>query len=189
MSYPFTRHRCYSYMKDSLSGDASNKTLCISGSRTLAEIVGLGATTLIHTDYPEVSLEKLPYEDFTIDNIVSDFVIEHVEADPLSFFTEQHRVLKVGGHMVCTTAFVYMYHGAPKDLWRFSEDTYKYLCDKVGFEVVKTGSWGSLNALAAIHEGHSDHIVGEDDANPLNFLAKGSDPRYPIVTWLIAKKK
>jgi SAM-dependent methyltransferase len=191
MSYPFTRHQCYSSLENRLFvQDSPDKiALSISGSLPLCHVVGLKQTTIVERNYPELNIASLSEGDNTFDFVVSDFVVEHVEADPLTMFNEQSRILKPGGFVVCTTAFVYMYHGSPNDFWRFSEDTFRFLCEKTSLEVVNIGSWGSLNALAAIHEGHSDYMVGTGQVEPLERLANFSDPRYPIVTWLIAKKK
>lgn len=182
-----TRYACYTDIQDALiQYDSESKNcLSISDSIELAKVAGLSKTNIINQNYPDCDLNKLAHQNETLDFIVSDFVIEHANTDPLNCFSEQARVLKKGGHLVCTTAFVYMYHECPVDLWRFSKDTYHYLCKRTGLEVVKTGSWGDINCLLAIHNGRSNEIVPMDVNHELYKMAIAS---YPIVTWLIAKK-
>jgi len=190
MSYLLTRHKCYTDLENMLSehDGEGKKCLSISGSTNLCSILGLSKCTINDIEYPHINMAATPFEDNSLDFIVADFVIEHVKNDPASLFKEQFRILKPGGHLVVTSNFVYIYHPCPKDYWRFSTDTYDVLCEYSGLETVKRGYWGSIGAMNAIHDGHSDWVVDGSPNNYLNNLAEHQDDRYQIVTWLCAKK-
>lgn len=189
--YPLTRFACYSDLKYCLKNEDSSEKTClsISNSERLAKVVGLHKTIIINKNYPEIDINELLYGNETFNFVVSDFVIEHINSDPLHIFKEQSRILTKGGYIVCTTAFVYPFHICPVDLWRFSKQTFEYLCKKTGLEIVKCGSWGSIECLIAIHLGYSDEIVPVNKENYLYKLATEKDERYQIVTWLVARKK
>jgi SAM-dependent methyltransferase len=187
-NYYFTRYKCYKDIENFLSSEdsANKKCLSVSSSNELCKIIGIDKTEIVSKDYPDLDLGNIFYKEDEFDFVVSDFVIEHCEADPLTIFKEQSRILKKGGYLVCTTAFVYPYHACTKDLWRFNNDTYEFLCNKTGLEIQKSSSWGSLECLIAINKGVSWHLVPNTSCY-LQDLAN-ADSEYKIVTWLIAKK-
>jgi ubiquinone/menaquinone biosynthesis C-methylase UbiE len=51
---------------------------------------------------------QFPLEDASVDLLVSDFVLEHVQ-DPTLFFAECHRVLRPGGHVALRTTNAHGY--------------------------------------------------------------------------------
>ena len=66
-------------------------------------------------------IAAIPFPDDSIDVVVLETVLEHV-ADPWSVVEEVHRVLRPGGTVVCSTPFVFPYHGYPNHYWNFSKD-------------------------------------------------------------------
>ncbi len=54
--------------------------------------------------------QRWPIEDSSVDVLVSDWVVEHVQ-DPEGFFSECRRVVKVGGHLCLRTANALSYIG------------------------------------------------------------------------------
>ncbi len=67
----------------------------------------------------ELDMTNLDLDDDSIDAIVSVFAIEHLY-DFNAVIAEQQRVLKPGGRMLIMAPFLYYYHSAPDDFFRFS---------------------------------------------------------------------
>ena len=67
----------------------------------------------------ELNMTNLELDDDSIDAIVSVFAIEHLY-DFNAVFAEQKRVLKPGGRILIMAPFLYYYHSAPDDFFRFS---------------------------------------------------------------------
>lgn len=55
----------------------------------------------------------------SVDAVVSVFAIEHI-ADFEAAFREQYRILKPKGRLLIVAPFLYYYHAAPDDFYRFS---------------------------------------------------------------------
>lgn len=63
----------------------------------------------------------LPLADGVLDGVVLDAVLEHVP-DPWRVAAEAHRVLKPGGFVLAHAPFLYPYHGAPHDYFRYTDE-------------------------------------------------------------------
>jgi SAM-dependent methyltransferase len=162
--------------------------LCISGSKGLARILGLRQAALAEAIYPEANLLDLPQADASVDFVVSDQVLEHVEGDPFRAVAESVRVLRPGGQAVHTTCFVNEIHAAPGDFWRFTPQALELLARTAGAEVVVSGGWGNRQALEIIDLGFRMQKAPEDPKNPVYRIAMRRDPRFPIATWVILRK-
>lgn len=66
-----------------------------------------------------LDMTKLDLADCSVDALVSVFALEHVY-DFETVFSEQLRVLKPGGRLLLVVPFLYYYHAAPDDYFRFS---------------------------------------------------------------------
>ncbi|NNF07070.1 MAG: methyltransferase domain-containing protein [Candidatus Eisenbacteria bacterium] len=62
----------------------------------------------------------LPLLDNQFDGAVLDAVLEHVP-NPFRVIEEVHRVLKPGGFVLAHAPFLYPYHGAPHDYFRYTD--------------------------------------------------------------------
>jgi SAM-dependent methyltransferase len=71
-------------------------------------------------------VKKLPFKDENIDGIICNAVLEHVKY-PQEAINEMYRVLKKGGECVLYTPWIYRYHKAPNDYYRFSEPALRHL--------------------------------------------------------------
>jgi SAM-dependent methyltransferase len=71
-------------------------------------------------------IHDIPKSDATFDTIICTEVLEHCH-DPQRAVDEIGRVLRPGGVCVLSTRFLYPYHGAPKDYFRFTEDGLDHL--------------------------------------------------------------
>lgn len=141
------------------------------------------------TSYPTTNMCALPYQENVFDYVISDCVIEHVEGNVEQAINETHRVLKPGGILILTSAFIYPVHYGPKDLWRFSPDAFRYLCRNFS-EIVECGGWGNrwVHMLLFLHKNAGNWEVRDKKWNLARILTMWNDPMYPLTTWMIAKK-
>lgn len=66
-----------------------------------------------------LDMTRLDLADNSVDALVSVFALEHVY-DFEAVFSEHLRVLKPGGRLLLVVPFLYYYHAAPDDFFRFS---------------------------------------------------------------------
>jgi SAM-dependent methyltransferase len=163
------------------------KVLAISHSAPLCRLVGLGRCQITEADYPDVNMLQLPFADESFDYVISDQVLEHIEGDPQQAIDETFRVLKPGGIAVHTTCFIYPTHMEPADFWRFTPWGLQVLCKRFG-RLIETGSWGNRWAWLLVALGLQFEGIPERPWHPLNKLATLNEPRWPIVTWVVAQK-
>lgn len=67
----------------------------------------------------QLDMTKLDLADSSVDALVSVFALEHLY-DFEAVFLEQQRVLKPGGRLLLIVPFLYYYHAAPDDFFRFT---------------------------------------------------------------------
>jgi SAM-dependent methyltransferase len=82
-------------------------------------------------DRPDV----LPFEDQSVDIVLSSQVLEHT-VDPDLYLSECARVLPEGGLLILSTHGVWRYHPDPVDLWRWTSEGLKRSVTRAGFSVV-----------------------------------------------------
>ena len=182
------------YMYDRLHSIASKlpskngRVLSISHSEKLANLVALEPSEIVSANYPEHNILSLDFENDSFDYVLSDQVLEHIEGNPQQAIDESYRVLRLGGIAIHTTCFIMPAHGAPKDFWRFTPDALSLLHSNWS-EVIEVGGWGNLQVWSVINEDYI-RFVGVPHAqwHPLHKLAVKNDPKWPIVTWIVAKK-
>jgi SAM-dependent methyltransferase len=63
----------------------------------------------------------MPFLDAAFDGAVLDAVLEHVP-DPWRLVDEVRRVLRPGGFVLAHAPFLYPYHGAPHDYFRYTDE-------------------------------------------------------------------
>jgi len=164
------------------------KILGISGIQKFNSIIDNRNAEIIQADYPEVDMQCLPYPENQFNFVISDQVIEHLE-NPKKAIAESFRVLKKDGIAMHTTCFINYIHYCPKDYWRLSPDALKFLCKNFS-EILCSNGWG--NRIAILMCMLSDKFrfvrIPENKWSPRNFIASYNEDKYPIVTWIIAKK-
>lgn len=169
--------------------DDDEKTcLCISQSHPLADVIGAAKAQRTITSFPDVNMLALPYEDNSFDFVVSDQVLEHVEGDPFHAIAESVRVTKPGGAIVHTSCFMNFMHMIPLDFWRFTPQSLALLMKNSGTEVIKTGGWGNREAWTYMQLGYRSKKVPEVPGNPIYELAMKNEKKWPVVTWVAARK-
>jgi ubiquinone/menaquinone biosynthesis C-methylase UbiE len=86
--------------------------------------------------------KTIPFNDKEFDSILSTEVLEHV-FNVEDILCEFNRVLKINGHALITTPFMWEEHEMPYDFARFTTPALEYLYQKHGFEIIhnhKTGN-------------------------------------------------
>lgn len=165
----------------------STKVLSISGSRRLAEVIGLTNASVFNASYPDYDILALPFEDESFDVVVSDQVLEHIKGDPQTAINETKRVLRKGGIAVHTTCFMNPVHEHPIDMWRFSPSSLEYLCEGWS-KIIDCGGWGNRVAFACMNLGFRMTPVPHTKWHPLHKIATANNRLFPIVTWIAAAR-
>jgi len=109
----------------------------------------------IHVDlftFPGVDIlagiSRLPIKTGSVDAVIIQSVIEHVER-PGAVFSEIARILRAGGRVYMTAPLMYPYHSSPNDYFRFTLDGLRTLGDRFGLKTVSAGvRHGATSALA-----------------------------------------
>lgn len=81
-------------------------------------------------------ITHLPLEANSVDTIVCDNVLEHVE-DPTAVVAETHRLLRSGGYAYMCIPFMYPFHSSPVDFTRWTMPGLTKLFGE--FEMVESG--------------------------------------------------
>jgi SAM-dependent methyltransferase len=181
-----TRYAMYQELGRHRGAMRPGRTLAVSFSRELCDVLGISHASVVEANYPEYDLLRLPFEDQAFDNLVSDQVLEHVRGDPRHAVDEAFRVLKPGGVAVHTTCFMNPIHDAPHDYWRFSVEALRLLCSDA--ELITAGGWGNRYVWMVDAVGMRFDPVPHGSGHLLHRLATVNDPEWPVVTWVIARK-
>lgn len=183
-----TRYYMYKRIKECLKEPMSGKILGISGIENFYPLIDVKNAEIIEVWYPEVDMQNLPSPNDTFDFVISDQVIEHLE-NPIRAVNESYRVLKKGGIAIHTTCAMLCIHPCPRDFWRFLPDGLSYLAKDFS-EILQCEGWG--NRLAHIFCLISPRLqfskIPESKLSIRRWLATWNEKRYPILTWVIAKK-
>jgi SAM-dependent methyltransferase len=78
---------------------------------------------------------EIPQPDASFDCILCTSVLEHLE-EPGAALRESARVLRPGGFALYTTPLFWHLHEQPRDFYRYTEYSLRYLFESAGYEVV-----------------------------------------------------
>jgi SAM-dependent methyltransferase len=170
-----------------LQNEPSTRVLAISRSEPLCEILGLSKASITSADFPLFDLRRLPFPDSYFDALVADQVLEHVEADPSVPVRESFRVVRRGGLVVHTTCFVNPIH-EEVDLFRFTPSGLAFLFAPHG-DLVELGGWGNRMVWVVEALGLRFQPVPHNPRHILHRVATYDEPAWPVVTWVIARKR
>ena len=91
-----------------------------------------------------VDMTNMPFEDSSVDAMLSMFALEHIE-NYQQGLQEVHRCLKPGGRFLMTVPFLYYYHAAPDDHVRFTTSYLRSLMSS--FDVLSMHTLGNRALL------------------------------------------
>lgn len=94
-----------------------------------------------------VDMMNLPYYDNSIDAFVNVAALEHV-SDPWKAIEEMHRVLKPSGKILIVAPFIYPFHAAPDDYYRFSPSALLKMFQK--FKILRIEYLGGRESTIAL---------------------------------------
>ncbi len=183
-----TRYYMYNRIRECFSSPMEGRILGISGIENFYPLINRQIAETTEVSYPEIDMQNLPYDDETFDFVISDQVIEHLE-DPKRAIHQSWRVLRSKGIAIHTTCFMNFLHPYPKDFWRFSPDALRYLCADFS-EIIQCEGFGNriVHLLAFISDRFRFMSVPETRLSLRHWLATRNEDRYPIVTWVVARK-
>lgn len=130
--------------------------------------------------FPEFDVCKGPTEK-KYDLVIADQVFEHV-AYPWHATRNVYDMLEPGGTFLIVVPFMLKVHGYPVDCTRWTDIGLKHMLVDAGFDAsrIQTGMWGNKRAAVAnLRNGWPMYGWGRTLHN---------DPRFPVMTWAIARK-
>ncbi len=150
--------------------------------------IDLKSSNLTEVEYPTIDIHDLPFKKNSFDVVISDQVLEHIEA-PHKAIEESNRVLRSDGIAIHTTCFMNYIHFCPKDYWRLSPDALRKLCKSFS-DILCCAGWGNRFAILLCFLSHRFRAakIPERKSSLLRLIASHNEKQYPIVTWVIAKK-
>jgi SAM-dependent methyltransferase len=165
------------------------KILGISGIENFERWIDRPNSQVVDVWYPLVDMQKLPFEAEEFDVVISDQVLSQV-ANPFVGMQEAFRVLRKGGLGIHTTCLTSPIFNCPKDYFRFTSEALLALCPE-NVEVLESGSWGNRVALMLmlIRDPFFRFMQIPDRRGIRHWLATYNDERYPIHTWIVARKR
>ncbi len=86
---------------------------------------------------------NMPFQNDEFDTVVCNQVLEHVPG-PVKLIHETWRVLKPGGHLICTAPFLEPVHADPGDYFRYTKQGMEALCVEQGFTIIEARPYGGF---------------------------------------------
>ena len=145
-------------------------------------------------NWPEVDIQNMPYDPGSIDILVADQVLEHVQR-PWVAAEQIWRAVKIGGLVIIATPYLHPIHPAPLDCWRISPDGYDVLFESYLWETVGRGSWGNRQICQEIYasevsRGMTGNWVPYNMARQLiPSFDTPPDNLHPVVLWAVYRKR
>jgi SAM-dependent methyltransferase len=133
-------------------------------------------------DFPAYDVCRGPLAMETYGLVIAEQVFEHVLRPDLAA-THVYQMLRPGGHFVISTPFLLKVHGAPSDLYRWTEHGLRQLLGNAGFGAISVGSWGNRECLLADMTPGLGWTIYVPELHSLH-----NEPQFAIVVWAFAKK-
>lgn len=165
---------------DSLRGKSKN--LNKIQNTALTDMLPKGCD-IIAPPYPDVDVQRMPYENETFDYVLSDQVLEHVEK-PWVAVDEMHRVLRIDGICIATSCLIHPLHGLPDDYFRFTPRGLGVLFER--WDIITADGSGNLEAVFdCFRGGRGGRVV---PGTPRETKAMKNDGKNLLHVWVIAQK-
>jgi SAM-dependent methyltransferase len=158
---------------------ASLDALEISGTGSQGRYNFRSYQTVNFPDY-DICAGPLAREKFDV--VIAEQVFEHVLRPDLAA-THVFQMLRPGGYFVISTPFLLKVHGAPSDLYRWTEHGMRQLLESTGFAATSVGSWGNRECLFADMTPGLAWTIYVPELHSLH-----NEPQFAIVVWAFAKK-
>jgi hypothetical protein len=145
-------------------------------------------------EYPQIDLHKTPYADGQWDITIADQVLEHT-LKPWVCAEELHRITQQGGLTIVATPIIHPIHPNPVDCWRIMPDGYKVLFPEEKWEWLTFGMWGDMQLVgweiaSPVTRGLTGNWLSVADAKAtLPNYGPNTDSLWPVVAWLVARKR
>lgn len=139
--------------------------------------------------YPKCDITGgMPYNDESFDLIILDHILEHIPK-PWNAVSEIYRLLKPHGIVICTTDFMYPYHGGQEwgDYYRFSPDGLRSLF-KDKFTIIQADGWGNSSIIRLAYDFTERGLDGPAPIPKDEVCNIKNDSMNYIMTWVIAQK-
>jgi len=135
-------------------------------------------------------VHNIPFKNMSFDTVLATEILEHC-INPQKAIEEMYRLLKKNGILVLSTRFIYFYHPRPKDYYRFTKDSLKYLLRK--FREIKIYTHGNTiqNIFQSIFKSYNYSIIFCPFIYLLNLLVSRidyKDEKCPSGFIVLAKK-
>ncbi len=121
-----------------------------------------------------------------IDTIIATEVLEHLY-DPKKAVNEIYRILKPGGVCIASTRFIYPYHPVPKDYYRFTWDSLKYIFKDFNHLEIKSHG-GKIHVLWQILNHGKFMGIFLNIFNPLIAMIPANNSLTPLGFVIYARK-
>jgi SAM-dependent methyltransferase len=159
------------------------KIIEFGGSNSFVKNIFNHASYEIADNYPVVDLHDLSkFNTGFYDFVILDEILEHV-ARPWIAIKEVHRILKVGGCLLCSVPFLIAEHKCPNDYWRFTKEGLSELLSD--FRDVEVNSWGNAKSVSYLLD---DMMVSTRRAKQDGWFDLSNQAKYPITVWGYAWK-
>ncbi len=132
--------------------------------------------------YPDYDICRQPLAEGQFDLVIVEQVFEHVLRPDLAAHNV-YKMLRPGGLFVISAPFLLKIHGAPFDLYRWTEHGMRQLLEVAGFSVLSTASWGNRECLLADMKPGLEWTAYDPGWHSLR-----NEPQFPIVIWAFAEK-
>jgi len=112
------------------------------------------AASFLNSRYSKIDVagnaEALPVKNESIDTILLLDILEHIRK-PEYVMQQAYYSLKINGHAVITTPFLYPLHMEPYDFYRFTKNGIEALANMSGFTIVENFKYGKALETFAVN--------------------------------------